>query len=147
MGDVLDARRRALVDQIRQQCLKKGCGGIKQLSTMFRRMDYDFSKCICYRELNMGVKAYGLNISDEDLHLVFDLLDRDKNGSIDFCEFMQHLRPPMTEQRIRVINEAFDKLDVDKNGQIEVDDLRGEICIFFIYVKQKLVKLFLFMKV
>ncbi|ESO87733.1 hypothetical protein LOTGIDRAFT_127507 [Lottia gigantea] len=114
----------SLIEGIREQLLQNGCGGIKHLSTMFRRMDYDFSKCICYRELLIGIKSMGVTISESDLRLVFDLLDKDKNGSIDFCEFIRYLTPPMSEQRIRVINEAFDKLDVDKNGQIETDDLR-----------------------
>ncbi|XP_046359672.1 calcyphosin-like protein isoform X2 [Haliotis cracherodii] len=121
----MEPRGEALLSKLREQCLSiKGCGGIKQLSSFFRKMDADFSKKICFKEFADGVKRYGLYMGESDLQLLFKLFDRDGNGSIDFHEFVNQLRTPMTEPRVSVINEAFDKLDVNQDGVLKLDDLR-----------------------
>ncbi|ESO87734.1 hypothetical protein LOTGIDRAFT_77729, partial [Lottia gigantea] len=114
-----------LVSTIRDQCLKNNCGGIKHISTVFRLMDIDYSKRICFEELARGVKTFDISISDEELKLLFDILDKDKSGYIDFNEFMHNLRPVMSLSRIQVINEAFNKLDVNNDDELQVGDLQG----------------------
>ena len=115
-----------LISQLRNQCLHHGVGGIKELSVMFRRMDTDYSKRLCFQELKEGLIGYGLDITQGDLILLFDALDRDKNKNIDFLELVSKLRPPMSRSRINVINQAFDKLDVNKDGEIKLDDLKSK---------------------
>ena len=121
----MDDRRRELMAKLRAQCLNRGCGGIKHISTAFRKMDLDYSKRICINELTEAVHKENLGFSDEDIKVLFDVFDGDQNGGIDFYEFMIQLRPPMSESRIQVVNEAFDKLDVNKDGEIRLDDLQG----------------------
>lgn len=121
-----DVRIKRLVSALQSQCLHRGIGALKQLSCVFRRMDIDYSKKICFEELALGVKTYNLNLSNKDLQDLFTALDRDRNGQIDFKEFMDLLTPPINEIRVRVINEAFDKLDVNGDGAIQLDDLKGE---------------------
>lgn len=117
-----------LIEQLRRQCLLRGVGGIKELSVVFRRMDTDFSKRLCFQELEEGVKNYGLIVSREELKLLFDEFDKDKNEQIDFLELVATLRPPMPKLRIEVVNEAFDKLDANKDGVLKLEDLRSK-CI------------------
>ena len=119
-------RSHHLVESIRQQCLKKGLSGIKGLSVLFRGMDRDYSKKICIREFTEGMRRYGIQISDKDCAVVFQLFDKDHSGLVDFHEFLMQLRPPMDKSRIDVINEAFDKLDVIKDDILKVDDLRSK---------------------
>uniref|UniRef100_A0A0B7BFP9 EF-hand domain-containing protein n=1 Tax=Arion vulgaris TaxID=1028688 RepID=A0A0B7BFP9_9EUPU len=120
----LDARGKHLVATLQSQCLQRGIGALKQLSCVFRRIDVDYSKKICFEELALGVKNYQLNFSNKDLQDLFCVLDRDGNGQIDFKEFMDLLTPPMNQVRVKVINEAFDKLDVNSDGAIQLDDLK-----------------------
>ena len=115
----------ALIDKLRGQCLHRGVGGIKELGVVFRRMDTDFSKRLCFQELRCGLTSYGLEISEDDLIMLFKAFDHDKNGHIDFLEMVAKLRPPMTKSRINVVNQAFDKLDVNKDGALKLDDLKG----------------------
>lgn len=121
----MDKRTQQLVSALQSQCLRKGIGALKQLSCVFRRMDIDYSKRICFEELAIGVKNYNLNFSQKDLKTLFKALDRDGNGDIDFKEFMDLLTPPMEEVRVKVINEAFEKLDVNGDGAIQIEDLQG----------------------
>ena len=57
-----------LIEQLRGQCLKRGVGGIKELSVAFRRMDQDYSKRLCFQELEEGIKNFGLSVTNEELH-------------------------------------------------------------------------------
>jgi len=120
----LEPRAKQLVQALQSECLLRGCGAIKQLSCVFRRLDIDYSKRICFRELSEGITNFKLNLSNDDLSILFRALDRDKNGMIDFKEFMDLLTPPMSEVRVKVVNEAFDKLDCNGDGVLKLDDLQ-----------------------
>lgn len=113
-----------LLEQIRNQCLHKGVGGLKALAVLFRRMDTDFSKRLCYQELDEGMKTYGLDVNNDDLKMLFEAFDRDRNKQIDFLELVAKLRPPMSNKRVEVVNEAFNKLDANKDGVLKLDDLK-----------------------
>lgn len=115
-----------LIEQLRSQCLQRGVGGIKELSVVFRIMDSDFSKRICFPELEEGIKTFGLDVTNEELHLLFDEFDKDKNGHIDFLELVATLRPPMRKCRQEVVNEAFDKLDANQDGVLKLEDLTSK---------------------
>ena len=116
-----------LITQIRIQCLRKGKGGIKHLGAIFRAMDSDYSKRLCFEEFRRGIHMFGLNVTDVDLKLLFDAFDKDKNNHVDFAEFVAKLRPPMRKSRRDVINEAFDSLDVIKDNEIKMEDLKSKI--------------------
>lgn len=114
----------SLLNKMRQKCMTKSIGALKQLGCIFRKMDTDFSKRINFQELKQGVHVYGLDMTDEELKVLFDAFDRDHNQMIDFNEFIVALRPPMAKSRLKVIDEAFNKLDVNNDDVIDVGDLK-----------------------
>lgn len=123
-----------LIEILREQCLMRGCNGIKGLSVIFRAMDIDYSKRIVYEEMKIGVERFGIKMSDSYLRTLFNALDLNNSGGIDFCEFMHKLRPPMKQCRIDVIWQAFDKLDVNKDGAIMMDDLKSKFDIPYKFI-------------
>ena len=118
-------RARDLFDILRSKCLSRGCGGIKDLAVVFRKMDIDYSKRLTKEELRDGTHMYGLQLNDSDLNILFLSFDMDENKTIDFSEFLHRLRPSMSQNRQDVIMEAFDKWDVNTDGHLNVDDLKG----------------------
>jgi len=118
-------RLQNLIVNLRNRCLFKGVGGIKELSVAFRRMDSDYNRRICYQEWMEGLEICGLDVTEEETCMLFVAFDTDKNGEIDFLEFVAKLRPPMNSVRSAVVNEAFDMLDHDHNGVLEIDDLKS----------------------
>ncbi|XP_076459638.1 calcyphosin-like protein [Babylonia areolata] len=123
-SNVSESQRQEIINKVRDKCLKKSCGALKQLGCVFRRMDIDFSKKICFEELKEGVRIYGIDVTDEELRILFDTFDKDGNDYIDFNEFMNALKPPMSPARVSVIDEAFDKLDVNGDGVLKLEDLK-----------------------
>ena len=65
-------------------------------------------------------------MDDSELFKLFNAFDNDQSGSIDFVEFIKHLRPPMSASRVAVVCEAFRKLDVNGDKVIALDDLKGK---------------------
>ncbi|XP_053386875.1 calcyphosin-like protein isoform X3 [Mercenaria mercenaria] len=120
----MDETADSLIEVLREQCLLIGCNGIKGLSVIFRAMDIDYSKRIVFEELKIALQRLGVLISENYLHTLFNALDLNKSGGIDFCEFMHKLRPPMKQCRIDVIDQAFEKLDANKDEAIMLDDLQ-----------------------
>lgn len=114
-----------LIQILRDQCLRRGLGGIRGLGVVFRTMDIDCSRSLVLEEFKIGLQKFGLRMADNYLKILFDSMDSDKNGKIDFMEFMKALRLPLNNKRIAVINEAFDKLDTNSDGILDVDDLKG----------------------
>ncbi|CAF3449401.1 unnamed protein product [Rotaria socialis] len=50
--------------------------------------------------------------------------DKKHNGQIDLSEFLQQLRPPMSERRQKAISNLFDSIDVNEDDQITIMDLK-----------------------
>ncbi|XP_060594279.1 calcyphosin-like protein [Ruditapes philippinarum] len=113
-----------ILTQIKDQCLLKGVGGIKGLAVLFRRMDEDFSKRLCFIEFCQGLQTYDLHVEEKDINLLFQVFDRNKSNEIDFMEFISKLQPAMSPNRVEVVNQAFGLLDVNNDGVLKMEDLK-----------------------
>ncbi|KAI3386993.1 hypothetical protein SNEBB_004800 [Seison nebaliae] len=113
------------IEKLRAACLSRGAHGIKGLGRLFKIMDDDGSKTIAEPEFVKGIMEYGLNFRKEEIKEMFRSFDSNHNGSVDFDEFLNRLRPPMNGRRRELIAKAFTKLDKTGDGRITVEDLRG----------------------
>jgi calcyphosin len=55
-------------------------------------MDDDRNRKLSLDEFRKGVDEYGLNFSRTDVEDLFRLIDADRDGSIDYEEFLRKLR-------------------------------------------------------
>jgi Ca2+-binding EF-hand superfamily protein len=113
------------IEYLRAYCLSKGVAGIKGLGALFRGLDKDFSKHLNIQEFSGGLKQFGAGFNEQQTLRLFQIFDKDHSNSVDFGEFLQKLRPPMTQSRINVTNEVFTHLDHTGDGRLMVDDLKG----------------------
>jgi len=55
-------------------------------------MDDDRDRKLSLDEFRKGVEEYGLNFSRSEIDELFRLIDIDRNGNIDYEEFLRKLR-------------------------------------------------------
>ncbi|XP_063962532.1 calcyphosin-like protein [Lytechinus pictus] len=113
------------VQKMRDTLLKRGPSTIKSLGRSFRIMDDDGNKSISREEFKKGFTDYNCGLSDEEYEAVFQLCDKDSSGALSFDEFLIHLKPPMNQGRIDIVEKAFAKADKTGDGVITVADMKG----------------------
>ncbi|CAH8652863.1 unnamed protein product [Schistosoma rodhaini] len=123
------------IEKLRYQCLLRGASGIAGIGRQFRIIDDDGNKKLDFKEFSKGCKDFGVDLSKEEVKEIFDEIDTDQSGFIDFDEFLISLRvrfdylikfkPPMSKCRLDVLNKAFLKMDKTKDGAITIEDLKG----------------------
>jgi len=98
---VLDRVRRMLVDS---------CGplGLGELRRTLSLMDEDGSGTLDLGELRKGFGKLGLNLNAREAEEVFFEFDKDHSLSIDYAEFMDGIRGPMSKGRAALVQQAWD---------------------------------------
>lgn len=76
------------LDKLREQLRSRGARGFVGLQRKFRIMDDDGNKALNMVEFKKAMKECALNFTELQLSQLFQYFDRDRNGSIDFDEFL-----------------------------------------------------------
>ncbi|XP_047325840.1 calcium-dependent protein kinase 29 [Impatiens glandulifera] len=98
---------------------------IKGLKEMFNNMDTDRSGTITYDELKMGLTKLGSRLSESEIKQLMDAADVDKNGSIDYIEFITATMHRHRLDKEEHLYKAFQYFDKDDSGFITRDELRN----------------------
>ena len=56
--------------------------------------------------------------------MVFSAFDLNRDGTIDYDEFVRIIRGDMNPKRLGLVRKAFSKIDRDGSGILDIDDLR-----------------------
>mmetsp|Transcript_74229 Transcript_74229/g.206291 ORF Transcript_74229/g.206291 Transcript_74229/m.206291 type:complete len:179 (+) Transcript_74229:144-680(+) len=112
----------------------------------FRRMDTNSDGALDFRELKDLLRRGSPDISDDDMELLFNHIDADSNGRVNFDEFVDYVchrdepvetvaddqahnahildaDPEMAAKYPELIKSHFRKLDVDHDGTLDLDEL------------------------
>ncbi|KAK1411875.1 hypothetical protein QVD17_32703 [Tagetes erecta] len=95
--------------------------GLKQ---MFKMIDVDNSGNITYEELKIGLKNFGTNLDESEIHDLMQAADIDNSGTIDYEEFVAatlHLNKVYKEDSIYA---AFSYFDKDGSGYISLNEIQ-----------------------
>jgi len=115
-----------LMARIRTRILQRGAVGIRGLGRLFRIADDNRSGTVdLHNELPKLMNDVGVILNKTEISELSRLLDRNGDGTICYEEFIFHLAPPLSEERIKWCNKAFDKLDVDGSGVVAIHDLEA----------------------
>lgn len=112
-----------LVSEIKSKLGGRGSLGIRSLAVIFKALDTNGNKQIDIEELYWGLKDFGIDISLEDAQRVLSGFDRDKNGTLNFDEFLRGIRGEINDARVSWIKKAYQKLDVNGDGLVKLDDI------------------------
>ncbi|OMJ71856.1 hypothetical protein SteCoe_29828 [Stentor coeruleus] len=114
-----------LVEALREKLAGRGARGFIGMARQFKIMDDDGSKCLNMNEFTKALKDFRVSLNEEDGRRLFNHMDADRSGEIDYEEFVHRVRGPMNNNRKQLVSQAFNKLDKNGNGIVEVDDIKG----------------------
>ncbi|XP_020273741.1 calmodulin-like [Asparagus officinalis] len=98
---------------------------ISEFKEAFSLFDKDGDGCITTKELGTVMRSLGQNPTEAELRDMIDEVDADRNGTIDFSEFLNLMARKMkdtdSEEELR---EAFKVFDKDQNGFISAAEVK-----------------------
>ncbi|XP_044480242.1 calcium-dependent protein kinase 29-like [Mangifera indica] len=97
---------------------------IKGLREMFNNMDTDGSGTITFEELKDGLRRLGSKLSETEIKQLMDAADVDKNGTIDYTEFITATMQRHKLEKEEHLYKAFQYFDKDDSGFITREELR-----------------------
>ncbi|KAE8707456.1 putative calcium-binding protein CML12 [Hibiscus syriacus] len=98
-----------------------------QLWEIFARFDMDSDGSLTMLELAALLRAIGLKPSGDQIHVLLDRIDSNRNGAVEFDELASIL-PELTEDILNNqerLTEVFQMFDRDGNGYITAAELAG----------------------
>ncbi|XP_043358797.1 calcyphosin isoform X1 [Dermochelys coriacea] len=130
------------IEKLRAQCLARGSADIKSTPPQCHNSSGlapgSGVKCAAHGQVAappqslaaeisvswMVIRA-GITLGSREAQEIFSLCDKNGSGMMDFEEFLEALRPPMSATRKWSIADAFNKLDKIGAGMVSVEDLHG----------------------
>lgn len=91
------------MNKLRQKLKTRGINGIMGLSRNFRIMDDNHSMSLDKYEFNKAMSDFMLNFNHSELNALFNAFDVNRDGLIDYDEFLRQIRGPMNQNRVNVV--------------------------------------------
>jgi calcyphosin len=113
-----------LIKLFRDKIKARGARGIIGLQKLFHIMDDDGSKSISLPEFAKACKEFKVGISEENVPVVFEAFDTNRDGTLNYDEFLMAIRGELNDYRRGLVEKAFRKIDRDGSGLIEIDDIK-----------------------
>jgi len=88
-------------------------------------MDDNGSKTLDRDEFRKAIRDYKLDVPDDAILIVFNAFDLNRDGTIDYDEFLRIIRGDLTPGRLALVKRAYQKLDRDGSGLVDINDIRG----------------------
>ncbi len=102
---------------------QRGARGIFSLGRLFQILDKDRSGKLSRFEFEKCCKDYRVGIKLNDIHLLFDMFDRNHDDTISYDEFMAAIRGLMNRGREKLVDSVFAHLDRKQAGVLDFDDV------------------------
>jgi Ca2+-binding EF-hand superfamily protein len=68
-------------------------------------------------DFRWGLLDFGIQVTKEEAQELLNRFDADKNGTVNFDEFMSAIKGgDLTQSRLALIRKAYEKLDVNHDG-------------------------------
>ncbi len=82
-----------MLAKVRTALFDRGMSGIRGTSRVFKHFDsYDGNRRIDRQEFYVGLRELGVDVSKKDAQVLMDYLDRNRDGTIDYDEFLVGIR-------------------------------------------------------
>ena len=113
-----------VIEKLRNIISRRGTRGIMSIRREFMIADNDNNKTVDINEFRKFCHDYRIPINDKEIQVLFSELDINRNGKIDYEEFLKGVIGEMNDRRRNIVLQAFKIFDKNQNGVIEKDDIR-----------------------
>ncbi|KAL7670614.1 hypothetical protein ACOME3_005548 [Neoechinorhynchus agilis] len=99
-----------------------------KLLVVFKQLDKDGSGRIEKPELGAGIKSLGFEMDEKDIGQMFDCIDKNHDGTLDFDEFKKVACIAKCEiEHIEhdAIKNLFEQLDTDKSKKLDKHEVKS----------------------
>jgi Ca2+-binding EF-hand superfamily protein len=83
--------------------MKRGVRGLIGLKRQFKIMDSDESGALDFGEFKKALDDYKVGCTQEEAQQVFEVFDRNRDGTINFEEFMSAILGDLTDYRVALV--------------------------------------------
>ncbi|KAL8026356.1 hypothetical protein ABFX02_14G021300 [Erythranthe guttata] len=97
---------------------------IVEIQEAFTMFDKDGDGCITIEDLATMMRCLDQNPTQRELHDIMNEIDLNRNGTIEFDEFLDHMSKNIKESKDMSLREAFNVFDEDQNGYISANEFR-----------------------
>ncbi|KAL8026354.1 hypothetical protein ABFX02_14G021100 [Erythranthe guttata] len=103
---------------------------IVEFQEAFTMFDKDGDGRITIEDLATMMRCLDQNPTQRELHDIMNEIDLNRNGTIEFDEFLDHMSKNIKERYSMSLRQAFKVFDEDQNGYISANELRkGMLCL------------------
>ena len=88
-------------------------------------MDDDNNKTLSINEFTKACKDFRVGLSFESVQVLFEAFDINRDGVINYDEFLRQIRGPLNSFRAGLVEKAFHKIDKDGSGILDIADIKG----------------------
>ena len=113
------------IEVFRTTLKKRGIRGIMAMRRAFIIADDNDSKTLTLPEFIKFCHDYRMPLSGNEINNLFEEFDTNKNGEINYEEFVSAFVGEMNERRKRLITILFETFDKNRKGVIDLDDIRN----------------------
>lgn len=113
----------SLLQCIKSKILERGNYGIWGLAWTFWIMDNNGNGTLSADEFKTSLLEYGISLTWEQSEEILRKFDKNKDGVVNFNEFLRYLRGDINPFRQGLILQAYKKLDVNWDGLVKLDDI------------------------
>lgn len=117
-------KRKEMLVKFREILRRRGSRGIMSIRRCFLMSDLDGNGVISLDEFKKMAKDYRFDLSESEVETLFNEVDEDQSGAIDYKEFVRSLVDDMPEERITRVKQIFYSLDKLKKGRIGLSVIR-----------------------
>lgn len=114
-----------VMEKFRTTILSRGGGAIIGLARQFKIFDDNNSKTLDLQELTKAIRDFKVDLSPNEIKILFNILDNDGNGEVVYDEFLREIRGEMNNARKSLVDKAFKKLDTDGSGVVEIGEIEA----------------------
>jgi len=110
-----------MIDIIRNKIKMRGIRCLISLENNFRSLDDDNSQTINFDSFERSAQDFRFGITSEEVEKLFDYFDKERNGRIDYDEFIRRIRGQMSDSRKNIVEEIFNTLEPDQEGFVHIN--------------------------